>query len=233
MTDSSALFPFAAIQTSLNDLKDSTGVFPPLKFAVGAVLEVWDLALEDRTSTCDDHAEGLAWRTVCILDAIYNASSREVGPVSVAMLDAIRTFVGLLREISAAMQEELELRHVPRLQKRESRPARFVTRLAVISEASKVRLHRYQTSSCVSEYAVLRPTLHPASDLQTIQTAGQLVVAEQVAEMVALVPGYGPSFHAEKIMVQHCLLEHEGLVQSNIRLHTKYLVGTSADVWVH
>jgi hypothetical protein len=29
-------------------------------------------------------------------------------------------------------------------------------------------------------------------------------------------PRYGPSFHAEKITVQHCPPEHEGLVQSNV-----------------
>jgi hypothetical protein len=47
VTNSSAPFlglSFDAIRTSLNDLKDSTDVFPPLKSAVGAVLAVWDLA---------------------------------------------------------------------------------------------------------------------------------------------------------------------------------------------
>jgi hypothetical protein len=52
------------------------------------------IAPRQRVSTSDEHAEGLAWRAVCILDAIYDASGGGVGPVSAAVLDAIRTFVG-------------------------------------------------------------------------------------------------------------------------------------------
>ncbi|KAJ7938357.1 hypothetical protein B0H13DRAFT_1851796 [Mycena leptocephala] len=163
---------FDAIRTSLNDLKDSTDVFPPLKSAL-PLHQRLTIAPRQRVSTSDEHAEGLAWRAVCILDAIYNASGGGVGPVSAAVLDAIRTFVGLLREISAAMEEELKPGRL-HLQKRESRLAQFVARLDVISEAFKVRLHRYHTSpyrvTAPVEEQPIPATPDQPRELQTIQT---------------------------------------------------------------
>ncbi|KAJ7283797.1 hypothetical protein C8J57DRAFT_1293611 [Mycena rebaudengoi] len=227
VTNSSVPFlglSFDAIRTSLNDLKDSTDVFPPLKSAVGAVLAVWDLS--DRVSTSDKHAEGLAWRAVCILDAIYNVSGGGAGPVSAAVLDAIRTFVGLLREISAAMEEELKPGWL-HLQKRESRLAQFVARLDVISEAFKIG------SAAPVEEQPIPATPDQASKLQTIQkvirishvsggTGGSGGMGGRDGGVGG--PGYGPSFQAETIMIQNCPPEHERLEQSNICLDTEVRV---------
>ncbi|KAJ7348002.1 hypothetical protein DFH08DRAFT_156036 [Mycena albidolilacea] len=215
---------FDAIRTSLNDLKDSTDIFPPLNSAAGAVLAVWDLA--DRLSTSDEHAEGLAWRAVCILDAIYNASGGGAGPVSAAVLDAIRTFVGLLREISAAMEEELKPGRL-RLQKRESGLAQFVARLDATSEAFKIG------SAAPAEEQAIPATPDQASELRTIQTVIRISHVSGGTggsggmggrEGGVGGPGYGPSFQAETIMIQNCPPEHERLEQSNIRLDTEVRV---------
>jgi hypothetical protein len=61
------------------------------------------------------------------------------------------------------MREELEtgrLRRVPHLQRREIRLARFAAQLDLTAEAFKVRLHRYQISSCVPEYTLCLDQIH-------------------------------------------------------------------------
>ncbi|KAJ7759911.1 hypothetical protein B0H16DRAFT_1720127 [Mycena metata] len=60
-----------------------------------------------RVSKYDEYAEGLAWRAFDILDIISNVSGGGAAPISPqAMHEAIKTFVGLLQEISAAMEQE-------------------------------------------------------------------------------------------------------------------------------
>ncbi|KAJ7761836.1 hypothetical protein B0H16DRAFT_540589 [Mycena metata] len=82
-------------------------------------------------------AEGLAWRAFDILNTIFNVGGGGVGPVSPTMLGAIKTFVGLLHEISAAMEQELELARL-NMQSRDPRLTQFITRLDVMFEAFKI-----------------------------------------------------------------------------------------------
>ncbi|KAF7378426.1 hypothetical protein MSAN_00269200 [Mycena sanguinolenta] len=226
VTNSSAPFlglSFDAIRTSLIDLKDSTDVVPPLKSGVGAVLAVCDLA--QRVSIYDEHAEGLAWRAVRILDVILNASRNRTDPVTPAVLNAIRTFVGLLHEISAAMEEELKPRRL-RLHRRKSRLAEFVEQLNVTSETFKIG------SAPIKEQPI-PATPAQARELQMSQT---IITISQVSggtggsggmgggEGGAGGPGYGPSFQAETVIIQNCPPEHARLEQSNNHLHTEVLV---------
>ncbi|KAJ7019696.1 hypothetical protein C8F04DRAFT_1146978 [Mycena alexandri] len=213
-----------AIRTSLNNLKNSPDVFPPFKSAVSAVLAVWDLA--DHVSEYDEHAEGLARRAFDILDIIFNVSGGGVGPVSVAMLDAIRTFVGLLHEISAAMEEELELGRL-HLQTRESQLAQFGVRLDVIFEGFKIG-----SAGSVEEQPV-PATARRASILRTIPTVIRMShVSGGIGgsggrggrEGGTGGLGSGPRFQAETIMIQNCSPEHERLEQSFIRLDTELRV---------
>ncbi|KAJ6521658.1 hypothetical protein DFH09DRAFT_1331075 [Mycena vulgaris] len=129
-----------SIRTSLNILRDSADVFPPLKSAVGGVLAVWDLA--DRVSTSDENARALAWRAVGILDAIYNAvGGADSASISPGMLQEILKFEQLLREISAAMEGQLKagrFRRVLHLRRHESQLAGFTSRLDASSEAFKI-----------------------------------------------------------------------------------------------
>ncbi|KAJ7790746.1 hypothetical protein B0H14DRAFT_2938345 [Mycena olivaceomarginata] len=215
--------PSDKIRTSLNVLKDSTDVFLPFKSAVGAVLAVWDLV--DRVSAFDQHAKGLARRALCILITIYDAGGGGAGPISAAMLNAIVTFEGLLRDISAAMKEGLEsgwLRRVQHLLKRESRLAPFTARLDVTSEV-------FKTGSAVRVEEQPTPaTPDQAGKLQSIETVIRIPSVSGGTggsggmggrEGGVGGPGYGPSFQAETIMIQNCLPEYERLEKSNIRLH--------------
>ncbi|KAJ7759935.1 hypothetical protein B0H16DRAFT_1533069, partial [Mycena metata] len=207
---------FDAIQTSLNDLENSD-VFPPFKDAVSAVLAVWDLA--NRVSKYNEYAEGLAWRAFDILDTIFNLSGGGAGPISGAMHDAIQTFVGLLNEISAAMEEELEGGRL-NLQNRESGLVQFVERLDVTSEAFKIG----------SPGSIKQPVPATAGRATRFKTMPTVIRMSHVSggiggsggrggrEGGAGGLGSGPRFQAETIMIQNCSPEHERLEQSYIRL---------------
>ncbi|KAJ7479683.1 hypothetical protein FB451DRAFT_1365419 [Mycena latifolia] len=164
-----------AIRTSLNLLKEAADVLPPLKSAAGGVLAVWDLA--DRVSASDENAQALAWRAVGILDAIYNAVGGGTSPIPPSMLADIVKFEVLLRKISIAMEEQLKqgrLRRVLHLRIRESRLARFTSRLDAASEAFKIG------SSTRVELAVEKiqaDVSATAADMSS--TAALVVVVEQ------------------------------------------------------
>ncbi|KAJ6476066.1 hypothetical protein DFH09DRAFT_1293207 [Mycena vulgaris] len=129
-----------SIRTSLDILRDSADVFPPLKSAVGGVLAVWNLA--DRVSMSDDNARALAWHTVGILDVIYNAvGGVNSASISPGMLQEIVKFEQLLHEISAAMEGQLKagrFRRILHLRRHESQLAGFSSRLDAASEAFKI-----------------------------------------------------------------------------------------------
>ncbi|KAF7378430.1 hypothetical protein MSAN_00269800 [Mycena sanguinolenta] len=226
VTNASAPFlglSFDAIRTSLNDLKDSTDVVPPLKSAVDAVLTVWDLA--ERVSTSDEHAEGLAWRAVCILDAIYNAIGDGTDPVIPAVLDAISTFVGLLHEISTTMEEELKPARL-HLRRRKSRLAQFVTQLDVTFDAFKIG------AATPTKEQLIPANPDQPSELQTQTVIKISHVSGGTGGSGGMGgresgdggPGYGPSFRAETITIQNCPPEYERLEKSNIRLATEVRV---------
>jgi hypothetical protein len=199
------------IRTSLNVLKDSTHLLP-YKSAVSAVLAVWDFA--DRVPTFD---EQLAWRALHILITIFDAGGGGAGPVSAAVLNAIVTFEDLLREISAAMEEELEPRwlRVLHMQKRESRLPPLVARLDVICEAfgSAAGLEEQPVSATPDQSSVL-PRVFGGTGGLGGAGGGEGGVGGDGG------PGYGPSFHAGNITINNCQPEHERLEQSNIRLDT-------------
>ncbi|KAF7378424.1 hypothetical protein MSAN_00269000 [Mycena sanguinolenta] len=208
VTNSSASF-LDAIRTSLNDLKDSTDVVPPLKSAADAVLVVLDLA--ERVSTYDEHAEGLAWRAFCILDAIYNASGDGTDPVTPAMVDAIRTFVGLLREISATMEEELKPRRL-HLRRRKSRLAQFVVQLDDSLDAFKIGSAapvEEQPIPAIPDQPSKLITSHPVITILQVSggTGGSGGSGMGGGKGGAGGPGYGPSLQAETI-IQNCPSEH-------------------------
>ncbi|KAJ7479722.1 hypothetical protein FB451DRAFT_1239684 [Mycena latifolia] len=171
-----------AVRTSLNLLKEAADVFPPLKSAAGGVLAVWDLA--DRVSASDENAQALAWRAVGILDAIYNAVGGGTSPIPPSMLADIVKFEHLLRDISTAMEEQLKqgrLRRVLHLRKRESRLARFTSRLDAASEAFKIGAStRVELASTRIELAVEKIQEDvSATAADVLSTAALVVVLEQ------------------------------------------------------
>ncbi|KAF8206987.1 hypothetical protein K438DRAFT_1962629 [Mycena galopus ATCC 62051] len=126
------------IRTSLNVLKDSTHLLP---------YEIWTclIALKHSTHLLPSYEsarvplfdEQLARRTLHILIRIFDAGGGE-GPVSEPVLMAFEG--SILREISAAMEEELKpgwLR-VLHMQKRESQLPPLVVQLDFIFEVLKV-----------------------------------------------------------------------------------------------
>ncbi|KAF8206985.1 hypothetical protein K438DRAFT_1815486 [Mycena galopus ATCC 62051] len=202
------------IRTSLNVLKDSTHLLP-YKSAVSAVLAVWDFA--DRVPAFD---EQLAWRALHIMITIFDAGGGGAGPVSAAVLNAIVTFEDLLREISAAMEEELEPRwlRVLHMQKRESRLPPLVARLDVISEA-------FGSAATVEEQPV--PATPDQSSVLSIPgvfggTGGPGGAGGGKGGVGgAGGSGHGPTFQAgNNITINNYLPEHKGLEQSNIRRNT-------------
>ncbi|KAF8206993.1 hypothetical protein K438DRAFT_1815507 [Mycena galopus ATCC 62051] len=199
------------IRTSLGVLKESTYLLP-YKSAVGAVLAVWDFA--DRVPAFD---EQLAWRALHILITIFDAGGGGAGPVSAAVLNAIVTFEGLLREISAAMEEELEPRwlRVLHMQKHESRLPPLVARLDVISEA-------FETWSAAGVEEQPVPAAPDQSSVTSIPgvfggTGGPGGAGGGEGGAGGL--GQGPSLYGN-ITINNCLPEHKRLEQSNIRLVT-------------
>ncbi|KAJ7150106.1 hypothetical protein C8R43DRAFT_497495 [Mycena crocata] len=128
-----------AIQEALYVLRDSADVLPPLKSAVGGVLAIWNLV--DRVHSSDEEARALAWKTVEILDAIYNAVDNDPGAIPHGLLQNILKFEKLLKEISDVMDACLKagrLRRLVLLRKHESRLAQFNWQLDGVSEAFKI-----------------------------------------------------------------------------------------------
>ncbi|KAJ6521653.1 concanavalin A-like lectin/glucanase domain-containing protein [Mycena vulgaris] len=215
-----------SIRTSLNILRDSADVFPPLKSAVVGVLAVWDLA--DRVSTSDENARALAWRAVGILDAIYNAvGGANSVSISPGMLQEILKFKQLLGEISAAMEGQLKaarsFRRVLHLRRHESQLAKFTSRLDAASEAFKIG------SSTRVELVVNRGEL-AVNRVERVVNRGELVVnrvglaVNRVELAVDKIQADASSTAALAILLEENNIRLHGEVQ---RLRTVVLFGLS------
>ncbi|KAJ6614028.1 hypothetical protein B0H10DRAFT_2046656 [Mycena sp. CBHHK59/15] len=129
-----------AILTSLNLLKESADVFPPLKSVVGGVIAVWNLA--ERVAALDEEAQKLAWRAITILDIIYNAVG-DAHPQSLSphILQSILDFERLLNDLHKAMDRIAKRGRIHRLlhlRRTENQLASFNLRLNSMAEAFTV-----------------------------------------------------------------------------------------------
>ncbi|KAJ6463155.1 hypothetical protein C8R47DRAFT_84225 [Mycena vitilis] len=90
-----------ALSTTLNALKESTDVFPPLKSAVGAAIAVWDIAMRVKHSKAD--ARAIALRTEEVI-GVMAAAVADANGLPPAMLLSIERFTLLLDEIRGTME---------------------------------------------------------------------------------------------------------------------------------
>jgi len=151
-----------------------------------------------------------------------------VGPVSPAMLDAIKTFVGLLHQISAAMEQELELGRV-NMRSRESQLAQFVVLLDDILEVFEFKVGS-------ADFMEEQPAPATAARATAFRTIPKVIRMSHISGGIggdggrggmsggAGGLGSGPRFQAETIMIQNCSPDHERLEQSYIRLDTELRV---------
>ncbi|KAJ7661807.1 hypothetical protein B0H17DRAFT_1185126 [Mycena rosella] len=94
-----------ALRTTLELVNGSADVCPPLKSAVGAVVGVCNLA--DRVAVFDTNAEALVWRSITILDTIYNSvDGTNPGLIPPHLLHNIVQFEQLLTEIAIAIDDD-------------------------------------------------------------------------------------------------------------------------------
>ncbi|KAF7338976.1 hypothetical protein MVEN_01973800 [Mycena venus] len=123
-----------AVRTSLELINYSADICPPLKSAVGAVIGLCNLA--DRVAACDANAETLVWRSIAILDMIYNLIDVNK-PIPSDLLQSIVHFEQLVVEIRTAMEDIMKKKRVPRvlhLRRNESQLAKFTARLDSAAE---------------------------------------------------------------------------------------------------
>ncbi|KAJ6542934.1 hypothetical protein B0H19DRAFT_1172454 [Mycena capillaripes] len=141
-----------ALRTSLELVKESSDICPPLKSALGGVVALCDLA--DRVAASNVDAATLAWRAVAILDTIYNAV--DIGPdldakVPPQLLQNILQFEQLLSEIRTAMMKSIArkgcFRRVLHLRRNESDLAQFTTSLDSAAQVFTIGTLTAQTAS--------------------------------------------------------------------------------------
>ncbi|KAJ6505401.1 hypothetical protein C8R45DRAFT_923690 [Mycena sanguinolenta] len=140
-----------AVRTALELLNDSADVCPPLKSAVGGVIALCNLA--ERLSACNEDAEMLVWRSVTILDTIYQSMDPDTNPIPAHLLDGILRFETLINEIRTAMEAITKKKRVPRvprvlhLRQNESQLAKFTARLDAAVEVFTIHSMTIQTLS--------------------------------------------------------------------------------------
>ncbi|KAJ7115362.1 hypothetical protein C8R44DRAFT_880666 [Mycena epipterygia] len=132
------------VRTSLELVKDSADVCPPLKSAVGAVVA--------RVAESDTNAETLAWRAVTILDTIYNSvdMTDPNAKIPPQLLHNILQFEQLVTEISTAMKSiagKSPLHRVLHLRRNESKLAKFNARLDSAAQVFAIGTMTSQTVS--------------------------------------------------------------------------------------
>ncbi|KAJ7082487.1 hypothetical protein C8R44DRAFT_823015 [Mycena epipterygia] len=146
----SFLLTLDAVRTSLELVKDSADVCPPLKSAAGAVVAVCNLA--DRVAASDTNAETLAWRAVTILDTIYNSvdATDPNAKVPPQLLHHLLQFEQLLTEICTAMKnitKKGRLHRAFHLRRNESQLAKFTARLDSTAQIFTIATMSSQTAS--------------------------------------------------------------------------------------
>ncbi|KAJ7652666.1 hypothetical protein DFH06DRAFT_1205406 [Mycena polygramma] len=135
------------VRTSLELVKESADVLPPLKAAVGAVVAICNLA--DRVAASDANAQALAWRAVVIIDTMYNSIDTDK-PIPAHLLSIITEFEKLLDEIRSAMErisEESRLHRALHLRRNESQLSKYTARLESAAATFTIGTMAVQTMS--------------------------------------------------------------------------------------
>ncbi|KAF7367826.1 hypothetical protein MSAN_00847000 [Mycena sanguinolenta] len=137
-----------AVRTALELVNDSADVFPPLKSAVGGVVALCNLA--ERLAACNADAEILVWRSVAILDTIYQSMDPDTNTIPAHFLDGILRFETLINEIRTAMEaitKKSRALRVLHLRRNESQLAKFTARLDSAAEVFAIHSMTVQTMS--------------------------------------------------------------------------------------
>ncbi|KAJ6603464.1 hypothetical protein DFH09DRAFT_394036 [Mycena vulgaris] len=176
------LLTLDAVRTSLEVVKESSDVFPPLKSALGAVIAL--CALADRISASDANAEALAWRAVTILDTIYNSvNPTDPGNVPPQLLHNIEQFERLLTTIYTAMDSIARIgriRRVLNLRQTESELAKFAARLDSAAETFAIGTMTLQSVSLARIQDAVETVTVISSGLEqsNAQLCGQILVLQ-------------------------------------------------------
>ncbi|KAJ7196316.1 hypothetical protein B0H12DRAFT_1082042 [Mycena haematopus] len=142
-----ALLTWDAVRTSLELVNGSADACPPLKSVVGAVVALCNLA--ERIAACDENAEMLAWRSVAIIDTIYNSIDPN-DAIPTHFLDGFLQFEQLVNEIRTAMEaitKKKRFLRVLHLRRSESELDKFTKRLDSAAEVFMIRSVTVQTMS--------------------------------------------------------------------------------------
>ncbi|KAJ7128789.1 hypothetical protein C8R43DRAFT_1027164, partial [Mycena crocata] len=137
-----------ALRTSLDLVKASADICPPLKSAAGVAVALCNLA--DRVAASDSNAEALAFRAGMIIDTIYDCVDATSPDIPIHLLRRIAQFEQLLTEICIAMQGILKkgrLRRLLHLRLIESELAKFTARLDSAAESFTIGTITAQTVS--------------------------------------------------------------------------------------